>query len=777
MKKGLATFLGIILLCAVYGQGAKEHLRAAQQFYENGLVEDAIREYTLAIQLEPRTAEIYIQRASCYLQKGDTLLAIDDYKLSAVFSNQSDVDYLKAAELAYHLNKWDDALALADQSLAVRSKAYEPWILKAKVFLIKDQLSQADNATQLALKAKENATTLYYRGLVLKTMGDMAGAETHFEKALIKDRNLVQAYIHLAEIQLQNGKYQYAVDNCKYALTIEPDNLQAMVLGCQGYHALHQPQKAITEISKAILISSSKEYFLMRADLLNDYGRYTEAINDYSVVLAQSPELPAIYKSRAEAYEKLGNSLLAARDYQKVIQLLKNSEATNDLRTYAEKRVYELNKENNKPGLHISQPTIDKDEKIPVDESLTTVHIAGYILVESIITEIKINNQTIEYDSDSIGHASFSADIDLSTTEFITITASDIYGNTNTNSFPIHRIERQPPAIVLNTPYSVNGSEISIDLDDQYLYLEGMVQDKSKIQSIQVDEVNASFAPGELNPRFTATIDLKNRKNIVITATDQYNNTSKVSYTLVADNSTITTDNPMGKTWVVLIENSEYNAYPNLRSPSRDMSDLKAALSGYQISNIIHKRNMGKRELERFFAIDLRDLIRSNQVKSLLIWYAGHGTYMNETGYWIPVDAGRDEEFDYFNMNALKASLYSYQTLDHLLVISDACEAGAAFNVAMRGNDTNPSCNEVRYTESRSAQVFTSTTEGYALDNSTFTDKFIQHLSGNSTDCIPIDKLATVVTNDLRLSTGQVPVFGRIPGLKDDQGTFFFIKK
>jgi len=47
---------------------------------------------------------------------------------------------------------------------------------------------------------------------------------------------------------------------------------------------------------------------------------------------------------------------------------------------------------------------------------------------------------------------------------------------------------------------------------------------------------------------------------------------------------------------------------------------------------------MTKKEMELYFNIELRDLVRTNQVKSLMIWYAGHeNTLMTlVTGYqWM----------------------------------------------------------------------------------------------------------------------------------------------
>ena len=247
---------------------------------------------------------------------------------------------------------------------------------------------------------------------------------------------------------------------------------------------------------------------------------------------------------------------------------------------------------------------------------------------------------------------------------------------------------------------------------------------------------------------------------------------------LFQKNGKILSENsPMGKTWVILIGNSEYKNFTNLRSPLSDIEQIQKALERYRISNYIIKKNLTKKELERFFSLDLRDLIRTNHVNSLFIWFAGHGLNINGNGYWIPSDAVSDDEFSYYNINALKASLYSYGSLTHLLVVSDACSTGPGFNIAMRGNIGDVSCNQTDLTTKKSAQVFTSSGQGNAYDNSLFARSFAYALLNNENDCVAIDDIAKRVKIILQSNSSQGPEFGRIAGVEDEQGTFFFITR
>jgi hypothetical protein len=236
--------------------------------------------------------------------------------------------------------------------------------------------------------------------------------------------------------------------------------------------------------------------------------------------------------------------------------------------------------------------------------------------------------------------------------------------------------------------------------------------------------------------------------------------------------------NPMGRTWVVFIENSNYETFPSLEGPSRDITLMRSSLAGYDIHKIIHKLDMTKKEMERFFSIELRDLIRSNKVNSLLIWYAGHGIYFNETGFWIPTDARKDDEFTYYNLNALRASMQSFSNLvTHNLVVSDACETGGAFNQAMRDIAKNKDCTDWSSLKLKSAQVFTSAGYEIASDQSQFTRTFASILINNPNACLPVETIAEKVTEAVKQTSSQEPRLGKIPGIVDEGGTFFFMAK
>ena len=290
------------------------------------------------------------------------------------------------------------------------------------------------------------------------------------------------------------------------------------------------------------------------------------------------------------------------------------------------------------------------------------------------------------------GRHEFLANVNVTGLDKITLAAKDDYDNEKVVNYVIKRTEINPPVVSIVAPYTSEDRQVLLDTPTPNIAIQGKIADESPIKSITVGNFTASYNPNELNPAFTATLDISNLNKFTVVAEDIYGNKQETEFIINRENAQIAANNPMGRTWAVLIENSSYETFASLDGPIKDISTIQRALANYQIHNIIHKKDMTKAEMERFFNIELRDQVKKNQVKSLLIWYAGHGKFINDVGYWIPVDAKRDDEFTYFNINALKAGLQGYSdVIVHTLVVSDACESGPGFYSAMRSaaNGTN----------------------------------------------------------------------------------------
>lgn len=758
------------------GQNAKQHIKAGEQFLANGLTDAALVEFNKAISLDPDDGKTYHLKAALQLYLKDSLNAADSYRKAAALDYVPVDNYLKAAKIYAKLGLVNKTKNSLESGLNVKPKNSPLLLFKTEYYFMLDDFNTAFTTANEAIKSKDNALAYFYSGASAYKLGQFDRAKRDLEKAIIRDRNFKKAYLKLAEMQIELKQYEYAIDNCSMVLLLlDPRDTQALYLRSLAFHAQREPDQALLDITKAISLNKDNWfYYSERARYNMDYANYSRSIDDYSIVISMN-DTSIAYISRALAYEKLGKNGLARKDYSYLLSLTDNTTHPNLYASY-QKKIFDLGKEENKPLIRVDQPVLTTNFELEVKENVETIRVKGVIKEETQLGLVKLNNKPIEITQTPDGFL-FNEVIKTSELEYITLTATDIYENTSSVSYPIRLIETQAPKILLISPTAGSNEAIALESGDSKLYIEGKIQDKSRITEIKVDEVNASFAPGDYNPKFTATIDVKNRQNITITAKDAFGNVSTQKFEFIQEGKLLSGNSAMGKTWVVIIENTDYKQFSSLSSSKEDIPELKNAFSRYKISKILHKKNLSKRELERFFAIDLRDLIISNKVKSLLIWYAGHGQTMNNTGYWIPVDGRLNDEYSFYNVNALKASLYSYTSLTHLLIVSDACRAGESFSIAMRGDNSLASCNEARLIQQKSALILTSSNTEPALDNSLFTKTFANSLANNPADCIPIDAIADRISIVLYKHNAQKTVFGRINGLENKNGTFFFMSR
>ena len=110
-------------------------------------------------------------------------------------------------------------------------------------------------------------------------------------------------------------------------------------------------------------------------------------------------------------------------------------------------------------------------------------------------------------------------------------------------------------------------------------------------------------------------------------------------------------------------------------------------------------------------------------------------------------------------------------------MITDACESGPSFYQAMRNDIVIRSCADEKAVKFKSSQVLSSAGYELAADNSQFTRTFANSLINNSHPCLPIESIVLNVGEAVTKDHQQKPQFGKIDGLEDENGTFFFIKR
>ena len=775
----ISVILSLVAISVSFGQNGKKFYKAGNQFMAGMKYDDAIFQFTNAINVEPSNSDYYVARGNAYEMIGKLNEACADFEKALVFKPKDVKTLISAGRVCNKLGRYEEALNYLNRAKSLDKMNKTLYPEKVTTLLGLELYDQALKAADTALIIKETAQNYFNRGKVYVKLNNYVLAEKELKKAIAKDKKYAEPRIELSDLYLKNNKQQEALEQINIVLAGDPKNADAYIIRSKIYKANLDYPNAINDISKTILIDpENPDYYMIRGTYYQEFNQQLNAIADFSKYISLKPDNPEAYFARAKSYEDMMNYEKAIEDYNKITVLSEFDVRARKMLKDAQTRLYELNRENVAPEINISSPFVSSDNKMEIKGNATSVTISGNIKEKSRIDELLINNQKVLFGEKKNDISEFIATVDVSDTKKITISAKDEYNNQKTLEFNLVRTEINPPEISIIAPYTSDDGQIYLESDAPRLVIEGRITDESKIKSIFIEGVTAGYAINELNPSFTATIDILNKNKITVVAEDIYGNIRETEYTLNREGATLSASNPMGKTWVVFIENSKYTSFAPLDGPVKDINMMTRALANYQIHQVVYKKDLTKADMEKFFSIELRDLIKSNQVKSLLIWYAGHGKFINDVGYWIPVDAKRDDEFTYFNLNTLRASMETYVNyLTHTLVVTDACESGPSFYQAMRSDLKMKSCNDYTATQMKSAQVFSSAGYELAVDDSQFTRTFANTLANNPKSCIPIEEIVVNVTKAVSNNNQQKPKFGKITGLRDEDGTFFFIAK
>lgn len=759
-------------------QSPKKCFEAAEKFAVAGNYKDAIENYTKALELDPKFEKAYTARAGVYEKQNLKAEALEDYKKVLAFSSKEKTYYYNAGRLLADLERYSEADQMLRKALE-RDKGYMEAIEAETAVLIKlKDYTYGLTVTQMGLNEKKNATTYFNHAVMLDSLKTYQDAEKFYKNSKNDDSKFMPAYAGLALVQIKLNKVDEAMKTCEEGLSKNPESVDIYYAKSLVSIAKKDYQTALNDITKVVLSKPSALAHKQRASFYEKMGQYQNAIADYVQALKYNERDVDTYLRRAGANEQIQNFKAALLDYDKAITIAGSNAKVQDQVKQAKKRMMDLSRESVKPEIAFLSPKSNDKNLIKLSADKDDIVINGVVTDASLIKSISASSGTVAFSTDSLNPEFTIKVTGLSKISDITVTAVDIYNNTQATKFRIEKTESNKPIIAIETPEASFENEIFIDNNNADIYLQGKIKDQSLIEAITIDDQPAAFNPTHMNPDFSSQLNIANKNKITISVRDIYGNENSQTYILNRSGASAGIDNPMGNTWVVFIENSRYTNFPSLEGPAKDITSIKAALANYKVTKTIHKKDMTKNEMEKFFAIELRDYVKNNNINSLMVWYAGHGKYVSPTGYWVPSDGKTDDEFSYFGINNLKAAMQSYSSkLMHTLVITDACESGPTFLMAMRGDDGNKRCDNWELTKAKSSQVFTSAGYELASDISQFSKTFASCLNNNNDACLPIEKITKKVSAAVVQAGNQSPKFGKIKDLEDEGGTYFFIRK
>jgi tetratricopeptide (TPR) repeat protein len=174
----------------------------------------------------------------------------------------------------------------------------------------REKMEHVSNAIRLDLGAPSYWET---RAGYLAGERDFAGAESDLDRAIaIADRPYLRFL--RAEIRCERGNYVEAQMDADRAIAIQPENTQFYGSRVVIRLGLKRPEEALEDAELMLRQRANAEAYYFRGLAEAGLGRWQSAVEDFSQAVRLRPELASPLRSRADAYEHLGDSVLASAD-------------------------------------------------------------------------------------------------------------------------------------------------------------------------------------------------------------------------------------------------------------------------------------------------------------------------------------------------------------------------------------------------------------------------------------------------------------------------------
>ncbi len=291
--------------------------------YTDSTPEQAIADYTEAIELDPDNAMAYNNRGLVYYNLGDLEQAIRDYTKAIELDSKFALAYSNRGFAYYHSGDLEQAISDFNKAIELDPGDAEAYNNRGFAYYESRELEKAIADYTKTIELDSNDVYAYNsRGLAYKEFGDLEKAIADYSTVIELDPDVGMAYINRGSTYDVSGDPHQAIRDYTKAIALEPDLALAYYNRGKAYYNSGNFEKAIRDHNKAIEIDTGYAVaYTDRGTLYADIGDLEQAIADHTRAIQLDADLALAYYNRGKAYAKLEDLEQAIQDFTKAIEL------------------------------------------------------------------------------------------------------------------------------------------------------------------------------------------------------------------------------------------------------------------------------------------------------------------------------------------------------------------------------------------------------------------------------------------------------------------------
>ena len=436
---GLIFFLSVNLI----GQNTRQLYRIGKEMQEAGNFNDAIEQYTKALELSPGDDKLLELRAECYEKTDQNILAFEDYKTLFEYNSRQEEYAYKAARNLFMQNEYRKGLEFTKKALAQKSRHFNALLLQVDILMALGNYERARVSVINLIGLEKNPDSYYRAGVIDYKLGNYKSSEIFLRKTLNLQPRNVDAIIWLARTLDKREKYTIARGQLAAAIKIDPRNVEIYhVKSLINEHTMLF-RDAIDDMSRVLTINPDNvDAYYRRAKLYFKVNDKDKAVNDLKSIIEIHPKSYKAYELIASHYFEAGNNKDAAAYYNQIIkQFSGNADHTEGVISAREK-IQQLAPDEVNPVITVTSPS-PSGNILKFDSPTQTVEIS--IKDDSPLKNVTVNGNAVSPGKIG-GEYKVSSSIDARLQRKLDIVAVDDFNNKGSLSYKIQYVNNQPVA-------------------------------------------------------------------------------------------------------------------------------------------------------------------------------------------------------------------------------------------------------------------------------------------------------------------------------------------
>lgn len=314
--------------------------------------DNALKDYTTAIEYEPEDIRVYEKRAQLYYEQEKLDLSDKDYLKMIEIDPGNTMGYMGIGRNANKQEKYEDAIKRFDYAIKLANDYPSGYSFRAESYIgLKEYNKAADdiitalnlnydnkafylmgvmadsafNVMSAKLKIQEvkfpnNDYWAYCLGIVHEETNQHKKAVEHYTKSFNKGQSPVVAS-RIADCYDELGNYDLALKYINEAVRIDSTDYSYIETRANIHEHSGMRKEAIEDMD--FLISKYPDYYFVyyRRGWLKDHGGDIDgALEDYTMAITLEPEFRYVYLNRGNLYRLKGMIKEAEADFKTVLE-------------------------------------------------------------------------------------------------------------------------------------------------------------------------------------------------------------------------------------------------------------------------------------------------------------------------------------------------------------------------------------------------------------------------------------------------------------------------